>query len=66
MFTNFILMLGALAQPHADAVPVSFVSTPVPMENAIARKAGGRKYRLHHKMKKLREKRKKEAKAAMA
>lgn len=66
MFTHLILTLGALVQQHADAAPVSFVLTPVPVENAIARKAGGRKYRLHHKMKKLREKRKKEAKTAMA
>lgn len=33
---------------------------------ALARKAGGQKYRLHHKMKKLREKREREAKSQTA
>ena len=51
MYTSLILMLGALDQPHSDAVSECFAATPVPMEKAIARKAGGPKYRLHLKMK---------------
>lgn len=51
---------------HDSVVSAGMSDCSFVEQRSLARKAGGQKYRLHHKMKKLREKREREAKSQTA
>ena len=66
MKTYLILMMGAFALAHAAEMPDYSFSAPDSGQHALARKAGGRKYRLPYMLKKLKKNRQAEKKACTA